>query len=92
MVTLDRNYTRALTFQNCSPEGHYNAADILLQNGEHEKALRYARAAAALRPSFSQAFVLIVLANEALRDVAAGLAASEEAEILKIDIYSYCIF
>ena len=88
-MTLDSNYTRALIFQNFSPEGHYNAADILLQNGEHKKALRYARAAAALRPSFSQAFVLMVLANEAVRNVAAGLAASEEAEILKIHIFSY---
>jgi hypothetical protein len=88
-VTLDSNYTRALIFQNFSPEGHYNAADILLQNGEHKKALRYARAAAALRPSFSQAFVLMVLAHVAVRNVAAGLAASEEAEILKIHIFSY---
>jgi len=71
-------FESAVRVSPSTPEGHYNTADILLQKGKHRKALHYARAAAALRPSFSQAFVLMVLANEALRDFAAGVAASEE--------------
>ncbi len=71
-------FESAVRVSPSTPEGFYNAADILLQKGKHQKALRYARAAAALRPSFSQAFVLVVLASEALRDFAAGVAASEE--------------